>query len=1285
MLRLCVRTALVLVLLVVGAYLLRGPLFGGLIAEAAADALAEQLGGRYSIASVEGNWISELVLVGLRTEEAPPTGALTRLQFERAAVSYDLRVLLGDEPLAGLRSLKIFGTRVDLDLTRPPGPPSAEQGRSVADVLDALPRRLPHLDLRGAVHLHGENGEFAVEGLSVRGAGAAFDVAATEVVLPASFGAERRGALAGRLVCEADDTFVWSSATQVAGVGLPRVRLARGGRLEATVGLGASTVEVRWEGGEGTLHADAIDVPRLPAWILGLLPERLALPDEGHLTVDLRIGSLAPLALRGQVRLARARWQDVRVDQAVLLGAYAGDQARITSAYVQSRDLRLDAVDVRLEPARPYLVAAAQRIDLHVPDLRPWLPELDRPVAVELRARSERERELIVEELRLEAQGVRCTGRGRAELPADPARWRDTTVRGDFTGLVEDFRRRDYSVAGRIHLAGRVTGALRDLDAAASVEGRDLRVEGRQVRRLQMNAQVRWPDLKLQDLRLESDAGTVLAQGEIDLARRRLRAGSYAVDIPDLASFAKLFPRAPAAAGSVAGEGTVSRDEAGLHGEVSLHVRALAVGGWALGDLELGAKARRDLIEVEKLQIAGRWGKGGGRGVARLDKRWARVDAFAFERGRIEGALAAPALISWTDDAVELNGLYLETLGGRITGSVRRADRWEIALQGHEIALERLHERLTGRAAFRLLAKDDTFDVEITAPDLAFEGYAGEILVKAHQTDAGLHVEHLRLQIGQALDVTGRADLPWRLTRDGVTRVADVEPRLALDALVRDVSRFARYADAASASISVHGDPSGLRATARVRDLRPDAKLVLQGDTWVELEIAPDHVQASVVAEKNRFGDVAGTARSDRGLDWTRPAEVERWLEEANVEGRLELTVPDLKVLQRFTPDVLVRLEGECDVSLRFKGPVRAPKLEGFAEVADLACKLSGDGVPSITAGRGKVVLAGDTLEVQDLRFELGYAETALAGTVRLRTEGAPLLDLKLVGENVLLVRDRYLRLRADVDLALLGDLDTPLLTGTARITDALYSRPISPLASDPPDVEDEFQLFSFREGPLARMAYDVRITADRTVRVRSNVIRGDFSCDLLLRGTGQVPEPNGRVFFRETLVELPLSSLKVDTGELRFPAENPFAPRVDVQAHTRMRGYDLSVHLMGQLPTVDVHISSRPSLSHEDAVLLLTTGSTREEYEQDFEGNAINKVGVLLGERLISEVGGPPDPDAPSILDRFSFEVGRDVSRDGEETIEGEFEISRRVYLRAERDRFEDFNGGLVWRIRFK
>ena len=47
-------------------------------------------------------------------------------------------------------------------------------------------------------------------------------------------------------------------------------------------------------------------------------------------------------------------------------------------------------------------------------------------------------------------------------------------------------------------------------------------------------------------------------------------------------------------------------------------------------------------------------------------------------------------------------------------------------------------------------------------------------------------------------------------------------------------------------------------------------------------------------------------------------------------------------------------------------------------------------------------------------------------------------------------------------------------------------------------------------------------------------------------------------------------------------------------------------------------------------------------------------------------------------------LESGQEVSRDGLETIRAQFRLFGNVFLEAERDVYEDYNVGLLYRIRF-
>ena len=76
---------------------------------------------------------------------------------------------------------------------------------------------------------------------------------------------------------------------------------------------------------------------------------------------------------------------------------------------------------------------------------------------------------------------------------------------------------------------------------------------------------------------------------------------------------------------------------------------------------------------------------------------------------------------------------------------------------------------------------------------------------------------------------------------------------------------------------------------------------------------------------------------------------------------------------------------------------------------------------------------------------------------------------------------------------------------------------------------------------------------------------------------------------------------------------------------------------------------------------------------------------GTMEGAELFAAAIGPDDPDDMGFFDRFTFTQGRQISRAGDETIEAEFSMTDRFFLRVERDRYDNFNAGVVWRWRFR
>lgn len=1263
-LRVLAFLVLAVLVLGIGAYLLRGPLFGRLLAERIEGELAARLGGRFSVAGVEGSYVFDLALVGLRTE-VPPPGMLRRLECGRAVVEFDLGRLI-DGDLGAISSVLLSNAVVELDL-------SGKEGASGAA---ELPKHLPRLELYGRVEVATGWGEVRAEGLSVNTVGREkLGIRAMALRLPERFGPS--APFAGTLERTGPLAFVLSSDTPVAGV-VP-ARVAYDGALHAQLVVGGSAAELRVAGGEARFSSAALDLARLPRWAS---PEGIEPPREAVASVDARVPSFRPLVVEVSASARRVRWRELDLRDASVDVRHAEGRTIVRTAHAEGEGFLVDARDVAFDPGLPWLVGDVGEATVRIADLRTVEPRLDRTLSFSVRASRGSAGGFAIESARLEGEGILLEGKGEVVPPDDPARWREARVSGAYAGSVRDFAGGGYAFAGELRLSGEVSGTLVAPEAYVVAEGEELLVEGRAVDRARLEARVSARLLRVLEMRVEAEAGTLRAEGAVDLDARALEDGSYEIDVVDLEAFLRLFPGAPSVQGSLSGRGRFAADSTGVSGTAELVAAGLVARGHELGNLSVKARADGRGIAIEHAEATGPWGTAAGSGVVRGDE--ASVETLEIDAGPVHAGLRRPFRVAWGDDGAVAGVLDFAALGGSVQGTAawRDGGRLEATLHGEDIDLALLDRRLAGRATGELRIDGDRYEIDASAPAAAYDGRAADVRLKVRSGLDGIVVERLLLTAGEKLTIEGTATLPWRFDGRAFERVETAKPSLALEARARGLATAGVAIEGAVAS--VRGEGRDLKASVRLRDLSVDGFRV-RGETWVEVAATPGRIEATAVLERCDLGDAEARAAADRGFDWTRPDEIRAALDAAQVTGEIRLRAPDLAAFRRLVPG-LAELSGTADGVLALGGRLKAPSIDGEVHFAGVGMKIEGD-VPRLTDGRGDVRFDGRTVRVEAFAGELGYASAGAAGTIDLGAPGGPVLDLRLTGRNALVVADPGLRVRADLDLSLAGAPGALRVGGRATITDALYTRASNLLARGKRTVSDGMALFSVRRAPLASATLDLEVTADETIRIRAPDLRGDLSCDLRIRGTGEAPAPEGRIFFRDLLVEThPVAALKVDRGEIRFPPGEPFDPRLDVTAHTRLKGYELEVDLLGRVEDAELRVSSRPSLPQDDAIVLLATGYTREELEREGIGRAaFEKLASFLGAQLVSRLSGPRDPDERTFLDRFRFRVGKNVSRSGDDTIEGEFEASKRLFLRVERDRFDEYNGSVVWRIRFR
>jgi len=1300
----------ILVVLAVGAYLFRDRLLAKPLARLAAAQLSRALGGTFRLGRVEGDWFGRVVLRDLATTTPPPEGVLVGIAFRQVSVDYRLRELLFGDPLPALRRIEVEALELTLDLTRPPVDPDAPPPSAQA-ILDALPRPLPAFVVMGGVTLRTREGALAARELRLEGAGETLELLLAGLSLPESFGPPPpRFTL--RLAREGPYGLSVETDDAIAGVRLREARADLGAGLAGSLLLDAAggTVTVSGSPQSATFLVHALDLALLPAPLLRLAGIEAGIA--GRLEASGKIGPFADMAFQAKVEVRDAAFDVWRAESVHLDGSWRLGRGHLETLEVITPRGFVRAHRIAIDPALPYRVGGIGELTASVPDVKAFLAGLPgeralplprAPVSLDLVVTRGAEGRVEVERAIVACGASMVIAEGGALLQERPESWRETVLDLTFDATLHDLEHLLDGVAGApalvggLRATGSMSGTLGAPRAEVRIDAQALLVEGRLVRKLEFRGGLSGARLGIELLQLDAEPGSLTLSGVADLETRSLSDASFSFAFGDLAGMARMVPGAPALEGNATGEGTVARGSLGgdWTGAVRVEARAVGVDGTLLGDASVRAEAAGRRIELIQCEIDGPLGRARTQGVWTLGEGGGEGTLYPLEAERegIRLVCLAPLAVSWGKDGVAMRDLRASLWGGSLEGSALWGERIEARLKGEGLSLPAFLGELRGEVGFLLEAAGPAdapaATLHLKAQRLEARGVAGAMELLARQDAGGLIVEKLEAVSG-ARRITGTAHLPWNAGRSGLRSIEGGVRRLDLVASAPDLGEAGQIGlSGRDLSLRIEADGDRLGALMSLMDLAYRApgreRIEVPGETRISIESGVRGTAVSLAAGGRGPLFLRGDLTSGAPFAWAAPLEAWDSLLAGGLAGTIEANLPDLAKLLPLLP-MLARLEGNASVQFALGGSVGAPRWTGVATIACPAVRLAGD-LPSLQDLTARVAFEGGEARIERFEGLLGYETFRIEGGAHLRPDGAPALDLRLSGKNLLLARTPTLRLRADVDIALAGLVDALAASGSVVVTDALYSRAISLLSEGRAAADDKLQLFAIREGPLARLTLDLDVQADETIRIENNIARGLLSANLHLGGTGAVPVPQGRIDFRDLTVRIPVSGtrLKVERGQLSFPPEDPFTPRLVAGARTRMQGYDLSVAVSGSVSELEVFVSSVPPLPTEDAFLLLTTGTLPKDLERKGGSAALSMAGNYLGERLLEWLSGPSDPDQESFFDRFTAEVGRDVSVTGQPTVGAEFRLTERWFLAGGRDKYDDYNAGVLLRLRFR
>lgn len=832
--------------------------------------------------------------------------------------------------------------------------------------------------------------------------------------------------------------------------------------------------------------------------------------------------------------------------------------------------------------------------------------------------------------------------------------------------------------------------------------------------------------LTLVECGLQSAAGNVeLTSASVDLTRPgqlQVEARGNA-DLHDLQAIGNLLGRTDWA-GALEGELGLLGEWPKVRASLDLSGTDLTIEGLPLGRLalEMNSSAIGHELDLTHLSIESPQGSL----LAQLqleysDKFAVQVSRLELQRGGYGLALQEPLQLELQRDAGRIPPLVLDGTSGHL----ELQGEWDASGFDMRLACARLEPAGIAEPGAEPLFALGPVQVDLRAISqdgkLTFssKGHAKDVTPVAFPEPLDLEwdfdyvAERLRVRVldisgREGLRITASGELPLDFTEGLVLPRGDLSFELDANVPLAVIQNEGQGVLSARGNLSgswttlageLHLDGSDLRLDPDVypTDL---ASTELHGSLHLKdgLELRDVSIQLGDWIQTRLNGTLTTSTDATRWLD--NPTEV---LEQSEVQGDLQLAKLDITnlrpMLVALSPSATPLMEGELTSEVRFAGPLLSPRWDGTMSVRDARLR-PGGGLPPVEALNMDLVLDDRKVQFKSVRGTLGAAPFTLTGDLDF-SGAAALLDLQLVGKDLLLLRDEKARVRADTELTVRGPLAQLVVAGEVRLTTGYYAPDVRflNLRQGPTRSGAQgFQLFAFRDAPLRDMSFDVKLGANRPFQVRNSILKGAMRPDLHLGGTGLVPLLTGTVYLEPTRLSLPAAQLTLSSGTVRFLKDNPFVPELDIIGETRMLGYDIRADITGPYDEPELLLTSTPPLNQEDLFLLVLTGRLPEDPDRNDALSTANTVAVYLARDTLArwfEDDGPLDED--TILERLEFIVGQDVSKNGIETFDVGYRLTRRagkprdkkdarhVYLATQRDKYEDYNFGLRLVFRFK
>ena len=429
-----------------------------------------------------------------------------------------------------------------------------------------------------------------------------------------------------------------------------------------------------------------------------------------------------------------------------------------------------------------------------------------------------------------------------------------------------------------------------------------------------------------------------------------------------------------------------------------------------------------------------------------------------------------------------------------------------------------------------------------------------------------------------------------------------------------------------------------------------------------------------------------------------------------NGERELDLRAQgraSLQLIQNY--DSEFTSSGDVAVDLTVGGTVSKPTTQGRLQVSNGSIAYS-DLPSSLNAMNGSAVFTQDRLQIESLTAHVGGGVVTFGGYATAYNRQLN-FNLTLQAQDVRLRYPPGISSMANGEVRWSGTSAASVLSGDVTVTKLA----VTPGFDFGGSLARSAQSSALPQtNPLLnRIRMDVHIVTTPELQMQTAILRLSGDADLHLRGTAAKPVLLGRADVTEGEVYLNGTKYHMERGDVLFANPVTTTPVLDLQASTRVRDYDITVNLNGEIDKLSLTYHSEPPLPVADIISLLALGQTQQQSAQMQQSGqspfAQQASSAILAEALNSAIGNrsrslfgishirvdpqglntetSPTTTSPAVTieqqvkDNLTLTYTTNVSQTSQQIIQVEYNITRNVSLFALRD----YNGVISFEVRIR